>query len=468
VLLSHYFSALTDRLQTIGQRMEGASESEKLKLYNEVLQLRQISDTVIEEWLDFEEQLVEVQRMFEQEENISSTNALSSNDKNKSVGEEEIYLPYALAMKFRQGQGYFMLSMYQEAVESFSRVIEEAPDVELARLYLAFGFLMSRRWDVAYRQFRLLVETTDNPLIRAASYNAIGCIAVLEGNAEQGLHGFTSALEALPHFVDARYNQALTLCHLQRYTEAIKTAHPLLQEQQEDVDVLLLLGACYAKTGQSEEAGLLLREAEAIARQAKQHQSIARIYEQMGYFTQAARCYRRVLSLNREEASVWHALGWSLWQTGQVEQAIVYIKHALTLAPNDPDYACSYAWILLCQGDVERARHVFSFVMERHDQPLAKAGLAEVLFKQHRFSEAQAIILELINQKEEHIQALGHYLQGRLFLLLGKREEALRCFSLSETTGVIRESSLYAGLLHYTDGAHEEAYERWKGVIPAR
>lgn len=475
MLLSHYFAALTDQIEKVKACMASAPEAEKVKLYNTVLQLRQISDQIVEDWLEFEEKLVEAQRMFEQEESGHATLPSVSPHKAESKGEkkpedqdvEEILLPYALAAKFRQGQGYFTLSMYREAVESFSRVLEEAPDVAVARLYLAFGFFMSRRLDVAYRKFRLLTETCDNAFICAASYNALGSIAVLEGHPEQGVSWFERALRTFPGLTDAGYNRALTLYHLRRYEEAAQAALSLLNNESDDVEVLLLASTCHAANGRENEAYALLKRAESFAYRAKQRKAIACTYERLGRFADAARCYQTLLPDYRNDASVWHGLGWSLWQAEQGDRVIPYLKYALTLAPEQPDYACSYAWVLLSQGETERAARVFEHTAQRHDHALSRAGLAYAYLKQHRIAEAQGLVNELLAAKDGHIQALGHYLQGRVLLDQGKREEALTHFSASHAAGVIRESGLYAGLVHYIDGAPEEAYKRWKEFMPA-
>lgn len=468
MLLSYYFAGLNERIGKIKERMAMAQEEEKTKLYHTVLQLRQISDKVVEEWLNFEEQLVEVQRMFEnmEDEESCGTSELQSAD-GETEDVQEIYLPYPLAAQFRRGQGYFMLSMYREAVESFNQVIEEAPDVAVARLYLAFGFFMLGRLDMAYRQFRLLSETCEHAFIRAASYNALGCISAVENNAEQGLLWFEHALAAFPDLTDAAYNQALTLYQLGRYKEAAAVCALFLEKEKDDVEVLLLAGASHAKNKQMEEACRLLRRAEGIARQAKHRKRIACTYEQLERFADAARCYRELLPDYRNDPSVWHGLGWSLWQNGQVEQALSCLKCALTLAPEQPDYACSYAWMLLYEGEHVRAGRIFERIARKYNQPLAWAGMVETLLKQQRIPEAQALVDGLLAAEAGHVRTLGHYLQGRVLLLQGKREEALPHFSASHAAGGIRESGLYAGLLHYTDGAYEEAYERWKEWMPA-
>lgn len=476
MLLSHYFAALTDKISTVKARMAVAEEAELAMLYQDVLHLRQISDMIVEEWIGFEEQLIEIQRMFEGEAIRDQVAPLAlevaeekaePRDEHNEEYMEEIYLPYALAATFRQGQGYFMLSMYREAVASFNRVLEEAPDIAVARLYLAFGFLMSRRFDVAYQQFRLLAETCEHAFICAASYNAMGCIAALEGNPEQGLSWFERALTVFPELGDARYNQALTLYRLGRYEDAGKVVVLLLGSKSEDVDALLLISMCCMKTGRKNEAYTFLQQAEPLIHQTSQRKLLACAYEKIERYTDAVRCYQRLLGEGQADASVWHGLGWSLWQTGEVDKALSYVKYALTLAPNHANYACSYAWILLCQGEAERALYIFKETVQKHDYPIARVGIAEVLLRGGQFTEAQRFIDGLLKESVPHIQGLGHYLQGKWFLLQGKANEALVHFSASHAKGKLREGGLYAGLVHYTSGAHREAYERWQEWIPA-
>ncbi|MBN6188640.1 tetratricopeptide repeat protein [Aneurinibacillus sp. BA2021] len=471
MLLSHYFAALTDKVSAVKARMAVAQEAELAELYQDVLRLRQISDRIVEEWIGFEEQLVELQRMFEGEDTESPMSVpaaeLAQKDESGEEGIEEIYLPYALAATFRQGQGYFMLSMYSEAVDSFNRVLDEAPDVAVARLYLAFGFLMSRRLDVAYQQFRLLAETCDHAFICAASYNAMGCIAAWEGNAEQGLAWFERSLAVFPELTDACYNHALTLYWLERYEEAVTALAPLLGSKSEDTDALLLAGMCYVKRGKRKQAHRMLRRAEPLVRQANQRKGLACAYERIGRHADAARCYRQMLTDGQADASVWHGLGWSLWQTGEADKAFSYIKYALTLAPHQANYACSYAWILFCQGEAEKALHIFREIARKHHHPIARVGQAEVLLRNRQFNEAQGLIDELLAEKEPHLQSMGQYLQGKRLLLEGKEEAALVHFSASHASGTLREGGLYAGLVHYASGAHEEAYQRWQEWIPA-
>lgn len=469
MLLTHYFSTLIEQLVKIEKAMKQANSERKQALYLEVLNLRAASDRIVEEWLRFEEKLVSVQRAFQEEEAeeglmppvLEAEKTASSASDSGSNANSEIYLSRPLAMRFRQGQGYFMLSMYEQAVQSFADVVEEAPDMEIARLYLAFGFLFSRRRDIAAPQFRLLLQTSTHAFIRAASASALGCIAALEEQIDQSLLFFEQALAAYPDFTDARYNYALALAHSFRFREAAEAAELLLDGREADVDVLLLLAACYIEERQSERAVEMLRQAEALAAEPEQQEDIAHMYERLHHYADAVRCYRSLLRWRRDDVEAWHGLGWSLWQETRDSRAALYLQYALTLAPKRPDYACSYAWVLAETGEEERAYRMFEQIEQQYVYPLARAGRIELLLRTQRMKEAIAMSEELLGHENEEARSLAHYHLGRIALAEGRRDDALHHFTASHESGTIPESGLYAGVVHYADGKQEEAWRFW-------
>ncbi|BAU28855.1 tetratricopeptide repeat protein [Aneurinibacillus soli] len=468
MLLTHYFSTLIEQLTKIEAAMKQANPERRQALYLEVLHLRTASDRIVEEWLRFEEKLVSVQRAFETEESeedclvSNEAGAIDKGDSSASSSNSEIYLSRPLAMRFRQGQGYFTLSMYEQAVQSFAGVVEEAPDMEIARLYLAFGFWLSRRQDVASAQFHLLLQTSSHAFIQAASASALGCIAALDGQTEQSLVLFEQALAAYPAFTDARYNYALALAHAGRFRDAARAVEPLLNETEEpDADVLLLLAACYVEERQTDCAAELLGQADALVLTADQQDDIAHMYEQIHRYADAVRCYRGLLAGRRDDADVWHGLGWSLWQEKREGQAALYLQYALTLAPKRPDYACSYAWVLLEMGDSERADRIFQQIEKEYVYPLARAGRIELLLRAQRMKEAIMISEELLGHEDEEARSLAHYHLGRIALAEGRHDDALHHFTASKEEGIIPESGLYAGFVHYTNGKQQEAWRFW-------
>ncbi|WP_027417524.1 tetratricopeptide repeat protein [Aneurinibacillus terranovensis] len=495
-MLSHFFAALNERLLQIQTKLAGNKQKEKQKYYNEIMELRALSDCFVEEWLAFEEKLIDLQRMMEREWESSAgsskgsshghgagLSAINQAEVSPSVidadggfaSESEAAIPLPVAMNFRKGQGYFALSMYDEAVKSFSAVIEHEPDLTIARLYLAFGFLMSNHLEVAYKQFQLLVKTSNHPLIKAASLNALGCISVLESRTDLGLKWFDRALEQYPEFQDAAFNRMLTLYHAGEYNACVQAVCSI-RDADADLEIQFLLFSAFLKSGRKKEAKECLRRARRIASQQegtpRDWQVIAHGYEQLYLFKEAAFCYRRLLPDLRKEAWVWHGIGWSLWQQKKEADAVPYLKRALALEPHNAEYACSYGWAMLGLGETEKAYQIFSLIdlqkKGTHEAVLAVAGMIEALLQNPEIgeglTEAETLTRRMLYDARPNTRALGHFQLGKICMVQEDKDGAMHHFSLSES--LIREGALYTGLLHYMKGNRLKAYDKWEMTPP--
>ena len=101
-----------------------------------------------------------------------------------------------------KGQGYFNLFLFREASEYFERVIHQAPECNIARLFLAMSLMHLQRWGDAERHFRLLVQLTEHVKWQALGLNALGCIQAIRLNLDYAQHYFQKAHETDPSFKD--------------------------------------------------------------------------------------------------------------------------------------------------------------------------------------------------------------------------------------------------------------------------
>jgi tetratricopeptide (TPR) repeat protein len=458
MLISQYFSALKNRLESIEKMYHHLAGEEKMELYKEVLAFRQLSDQVVEDWLQFEEKLAFVQQLFENGQETKGTG-------DPQLQENEVLLPRHLTFQFLQGKGYFELSMYDEAVKSFSHIIHQEPDTELARLYLAFGFLMLRRFEVAYRQFQLLAETTSYPIFASVAYNEMGVISVLEGKPDQGIAWFQKALEIFPGLSEARFNEILTLFSQHQYDEVVKKGEALLADWEEDMEFHLLYAYACAQTGKMDQVYGILQKCERLANSVQCYFPVAACYEKLGFYQDAYNLYVYMIPELKSDPAVWHGLGWTLWKSRRDEKALAYLKKALTLSPGQADYACSYAWVLLESNQVEKSYKVFKQIQETHKHPLSYSGLCHVSLIQGLHREAESFAKELLNYEDRMIQGLGHYHLGRVFLEKEDYDQALSHFHASHELANLKESKLYSGLVHFMQKENEKAMEIWGPLL---
>ncbi|OXM16606.1 tetratricopeptide repeat protein [Paenibacillus herberti] len=267
------FAVMNEMLDDIMLRCPGCSPGEREQLLGQLIQLRGISDQFIDEWLVFEEKLVDFQDAFPTEaaaaglggvaaihkglsgahapqptgqpgrlakaklplmmeppslkRPTSSPVAKPSQQDSLPIAKEaapkgEIPLPVnAAALSFDTeenmmrkiacGQGYFKLFMFPQAVLEFQAAIDLMPECNLARLYLAMSFMHTQQWNDAELHFKLLATLTEHPRWQAISFNALGCIQAIRLNMEQAERLFRQAVKMDPSFEDPVTN--LKSCH---------------------------------------------------------------------------------------------------------------------------------------------------------------------------------------------------------------------------------------------------------------
>lgn len=80
------------------------------------------------------------------------------------------------------------------------------------------------------------------------------------------------------------------------------------------------------------------------------------VYDKMGLFDEMARCMREVIKLNPENPNALNYLGYSYADKGvRLDEAIVLLRKALSLKPNDGFISDSLGWAYYQSGDLDQA-----------------------------------------------------------------------------------------------------------------
>jgi hypothetical protein len=166
--IEEWFHTLTATLKMIEKEWPTASTNEKIKLAEQLLELRQISDQVVDLWLGFEEQLTGLlKKVRETEEQFGELNEqelseqtvpieafakksakLESSSSGKTgnppkhvddwFSHESDQPDHDLedyAHMFRKGEGFYHLRLFADAKQCFANLLQESPDWEYGRLY---------------------------------------------------------------------------------------------------------------------------------------------------------------------------------------------------------------------------------------------------------------------------------------------------------------------------------------------
>jgi len=468
--VKHLFCSLMERLDGLEEKWI-VSNKQKEAVLKEIGELRQISDEILDSWLMFEERLSEFHKEVElDDKHIPDEVAdkilkeIKKTAQPKPASSIVSYLSGDVARIFRKGQGYYSLLMYPHASKHFKEVVQLEPDLEVARMFLAFSEMMSGSWDEADRHFQLLTNTTDQKILKATALNARGCMLAAYGKWDQALHQFERSIEIYPKLKDPIFNKALVLMELDNYSEAKQIWIELAKQDKEDWEVLLQLAACYIHERQEEQANFTLTKVINATNDPEILVETAKMFENLRQFGNAAVCFRLLLSQDPENPSAWHGLGWNLWHAEGLPMGLEYIRKAITMSPSNPDYQFSYGWILHLLEDYDKAEEVFRAILEQEGKyTLALAGLAQVYVSKQRWQEAEECCSQLIGEEHLLTKSLGYFQAGRMTMAKGNYEQAKEYFSESiRLNPKLKDNYLWLGLSHYLIGERAEALETWE------
>jgi tetratricopeptide (TPR) repeat protein len=211
-MFQHMFASMHQKLDQIIAGYNGATLQSKQQFEEEMLEMKQMSDSFIEEWLSFEEKLADFKegKLAAGEPADVQAEVASPNQPLAAASVPcntfDLELPDEAAIIMNKGQGYYKLFMFGQAAAQFQTIINETPECNLARLFLGMAHMHLQNWSEAQRHFQLLIVLTDFPKWLAMGYNALGCIQAIHLNVARAEQLFKQACEADPTFKDPQNN----------------------------------------------------------------------------------------------------------------------------------------------------------------------------------------------------------------------------------------------------------------------
>lgn len=207
-MFKQLFEAMNEQLDDIIQHYPKAVGADKNELNDKLNVLKAMSDTMIEEWLLFEDKMKILNLEHLQHTAHASSNQVLPQIMGKQLDKQQEWMK---SEDFLKGQGYFQLFMFQEAIQYFQIVVRSFPDFIMARLYLALSFLKLGEPNEAYPHFQLIIPMTENNKLKAISYNALGCIQVHYHNTEKACEYFKMAYQTDPTMQEPLSNMEVCL-----------------------------------------------------------------------------------------------------------------------------------------------------------------------------------------------------------------------------------------------------------------
>ncbi len=308
------------------------------------------------------------------------------------------------------------------ASEAFARALDAAPDLARAfraREGLAQAALLADNREEAIAQYQAILEQARNPAYRAKILYQLGQQQAAAGRETEAWASYNQAVQEAPTSwyaylslvelvnaeqpVDDRLRAEIDV-HAEAYLPAIGILTQLLAGNPEDADQLYRL--------------------------------LAKAYEGLEDYSNAAGAWRQVLSLTADEKiknEAWMGLGRSLWRQGKRDEARqVYLQAAQQ--STDPDSAATALWwaaVLAGQdnGKWEQAAADFMWLARKFpdsdyaEQAGFRAGL--INYRLGNDDVAQSLWEEHSAAGDSTWHAAAHFWLGKLLMAQGKKQEAL-------------------------------------------
>lgn len=421
------------------------NDQDRPKMRQRLQTIKESCDQLLESWAEVEERIALLLSQFPELANIGD---------DKEEIQEEVWLHESSVRSFRQGQGYYGLSMFQEAKEVFHQVVEQEPDFVLGRLYLALSQFQEGNWEESLSHFRMVIATAPHEAFTSFAQHMIGCIHVRQGNDQAALKEFAIVVSHTPDCGDAWFN--LGACHyrLGSYHEAIPYFYHAINIEEDDWEAMYYLAQCYAKYQEWESVQFWRLACLEKTQHPQIIQALAHDYEEINNSTQAIFWYRRLLLFPTHELDAIHGISWNLWRQGEMSEAIAWLKKGLTLQSTHPELLFLYGWFLWTDGELDRLENLIQNLPgDLSEKAVWRVLSARLHFSRGNFENAIQVLDTVIEQETGNIEALGHFQKGRLLLELGRVEEAVTEFREAQKRSKRwEEPTIYLGICQLVEG----------------
>ncbi len=297
----------------------------------------------------------------------------------------------------------------------------------------------------------------------------------------EAAEAFANCDQAAPGQTDALLYRGKALVNQQQFPEAAASLQSYLTTHPQSDDALYLLGYVRFRQDQPKESLVLFTEAaKRKAPAAGDLKIVALDYVLLNDYTSAARYLEQSLQMNPDDVEARYHLGRVRYQQNQFDPAIAAFEEVLRRDPTDVKAEDNLGLCLEARNRVDAALVAYRKAIDmesaaslRYDQPYLNLG--KLLTTMNRAAEAVPILeqgaviapdsatvryemgraqfnlehFELAREQLERAVTLDpnnsspHYLLGRIYQRLGRREQAARQFKLTEE--LIRQQNAKSG-----------------------
>jgi tetratricopeptide (TPR) repeat protein len=311
-MFSQEFEVIFSSIEEIEENLKNnPDKSEREKLINNLLKLRNVMDECVKYWLFFEEKVNELQQKFNfnlpddlpegflQEIELNNEKDRDPITPQGKVIEKPTFLKLESEQgidSFRKGLGFWDLAMLEEAIKEFEKVVKVEPNFLFGHFCLGLSYSQKGAYKKALNKLRLVKALSRDPHLNAFVYNAMGNIYAGERKYEEALSEFILSVEEDPYFFIGYFNMGAIYFNLRRYKESIEAFEKVKEALPQDWEVCYCLGRAYTMEGEFQKGMQNFKKALSIKpNESKILFEMGVLYELLGEKRNASQCFSSIV-----------------------------------------------------------------------------------------------------------------------------------------------------------------------------
>lgn len=257
----------------------------------------------------------------------------------------------------------------------------------------------------------------------ADALNNIGTTYHKEGNYTEALSQYNRALDCNPAFHDAYLNRANTYYELNNPAAALRDLEVYEKEKPDTSLLFFSRGLNYARMRQYDDAILSFRKAfQKDPQNAEILINLGNVYYYKMAFDSAIVVLHQALKL-KEDPNIYNLFSLIETEKGNYDLAMVWIKKALVLKPDDAYFLNNRGYLHLLNNDLQKAlADIDQSIGEDPYNPWAYRNKGIYYLKQNN-AGAAIRLLERTEKMDANIDKINFYL-GEAYFKNGDRKRA--------------------------------------------
>ena len=284
---------------------------------------------------------------------------------------------------------YVAAKDYQGARKELNDLLAEDPSDLDAQIRLALLYGEEKEYPKAIDQLTQILKARPTEL-KIRDY--LGFLYEESKDTKKAIETYTFNVQLEPSFFEGHLHLGLLFYRLKQFPEAITHLTQALTINPKQPEAHIVLGLTYLQQDQFDDAAKVLEEG--IGQNPKSadlHFNLGTVYDKLNRFDDVVRVMETAIKLDPHHADALNYLGYSYAERGvKIDKALALTKQAVALKPSNGYYIDSLGWAMFKSGLLTEAlTEMKRAVALAGDDPVLYEHLGDIYAKQRNLSDAR-------------------------------------------------------------------------------